>query len=550
MMNKADQEIIQALEFRKKSMDTRFGNVRPSFEDVAQWIDPARGRHLGQSDNADRRKALMLVDSTPRKAYRILKSGLMGGLSSPSRPWFKLKLAGYEKPDHEAQVWLDECQRRMYEVLAGSNAYNALSQCYGDLGLFGVYGGVLRGSRESIIHIRSFPVGAYLMAENDEGQVDTLHWTLKMTIRNMVKEFGLENVSDRVKNMYERNQVNDTVDVCAAIEPRLVKDPMSPLAKDRETAIYYWEKGSKDKLLHNGGMSFNGILGPRWETVVDDPWPISSPGRDSLGDVKQLQAQQRDKDTAIQFSYKPPLMGPTPGQKFSYLPGAYNVVTAADLQKGGPRPVVDVRPDVQWMLANVQETQGRIMEAFYADLFRMASEYGMQGAKDVTATAIAEMKEEKLIVLGPVLESLDRGLLSPLIQGTFHYMQEYEILPEPPAAILGVSVQVEFVSLLAQAQRAIGVAAIERTIGFAGTLAQLDPGVMTNLNADETLRDFADQVGFSMKNMRSQKEVDAEREGAAQQAQAQQMMEMAQPMASAASLLSEASARGQTGLGV
>ena len=81
-----DAEIIKALDFRNKSMQARFGVVRPSFEDVAHWIDPARGRHLGQGDNGDARKQQVLADSTPRKAYRILKSGLMGGLSSPSRP--------------------------------------------------------------------------------------------------------------------------------------------------------------------------------------------------------------------------------------------------------------------------------------------------------------------------------------------------------------------------------------------------------------------------------------------------------------------------------
>ena len=544
-----DAEIIKALDFRNKSMQARFGVVRPSFEDVAHWIDPARGRHLGQGDNGDARKQQVLADSTPRKAYRILKSGLMGGLSSPSRPWFKLKLAGYDKPNHEEQVWLDECQRRMYEVMAGSNLYNALSQCYGDLALFGTYGGVLRGSRENIIHVQSYPVGSYLYAENEEGLIDTLHWRLKMTVRQLVKDFGMDNVSDRVKTMWKQNQMNDLVEVCAAIEQRMDRDPMSKLAVDMPVGVYYWERSVKDKLLSRGGLSFAGILGPRWETVVDDPWPISSPGRDALGDVKQLQAQQRDKDTAIQMSYKPPLYGPPMAQKFSYLPGAYNAATQADIAKGGPQPILGIRPDVQWMLANVQETQGRVMEAFYADLFRMASEYGIQGGKDVTATFIAEMKEEKLVVLGPVLESLDRGLLSPLVQGTFHYMQEYEILPEPPKSIVGVGVNVEFVSLLAQAQRAIGVASIERTIGFVGTMAQLQPTVLDNLDGDELLRDFASQVGFPMKSLRDPALVETQREAAAAQAQQQQMMAAAQPMAQAANLLSEASARGQEGLG-
>ncbi|MGL5828351.1 MAG: portal protein [Angustibacter sp.] len=546
----SDEDIIRALDFRHKSMSDRLSSVRPSFEDVAQWVDPARGRHLGQADNADSRKNIFLTDSTARKAYRILKAGLMAGLSSPSRPWFNLKADGFEKPSHEEQVWLDEVKRRAYLIMAGSNVYRALYDAYGDVALFGTYGGILKGSRDSVVHVQSYPVGSFVYAENNEGLIDTLHWRLKMTVRQMVQDFGMENVSDRVKSLYSNNQLNDRIDICAAVEPRMERDPMSPKASDMPVGVYYWERNSKKKLLQKGGLSFNGILGPRWETVVDDPWPISSPARDALGDIKQLQAQQRDKDTAIQFSYKPPLVGPAEGAKFSYLPGAYNASSFSDMQKGGPRPVIDVRPDVQWLLANVQETQGRVMEAMYADLFRMASEYGIQGGKDVTAAFVHEIKEEKLIVLGPVLESLDRGLLSVIVRGVFHYMQEYEILPEPPRSLVGRGIKVEFVSLFAQAQRAIGVASIERTVGFVGTLAQMQPGVMDNLDGDEVMRDFAEQVGFPMKAIRDPAIVEAQREAAAEQAQQQQMMQMAQPMAQAANLISEASERGQVGLGI
>lgn len=514
--------------------------------EAARWIDPARGRHLGMGERADRVKHLMLPDSTHRKAYRILKSGLMGGLSSPSRPWFKLKLEGYEKPSHDIQVWLDEVQRLMYLILAGSNAYNALSQCYGDLGLFGCYAGVMRGSYDDVIHIQSFPVGSYVFGENDNGQIDTLHWTLKMTVRQMVERFGLDSVSETVRGMWKRNQMNDRVEVRAAIEPRLQHDPMKPkVAANMPVAVYYREAKVQDKLLHVGGLEYAGILAPRWETVVDDPWPISSPGRDALGDIKQLQAQQRDRDTAVQMGYKPPLMGPAAGAQFSYLPGAYNALTIADIERGGPRPVFQHGLNIQHLDSGIGLTQARVNEAFFADLFRMASEYGMQGAKDVTATAIAEMKEEKLITLGPVLESLDRGLLAPLVQGTFHYMQEADILPPAPDDAVGAQVGVEFISLLAQAQRAIGVAAIERTIGFAGTVAQLQPEVLDSINGDALLRDFADQVGFPASGFHSPEAVEAQRQARAEQAQQQQMMEMAQPMAQAANLLSEANARGQ-----
>lgn len=549
-MATSDKDLIKALQFRRKSMDSAFDVYRSSFEEAASWIDPARG--IGLNDDrsgTDRRKQRILIDSTPRKAFRTIRAGLMSGLSSPSRPWFKLKLAGYEEVSHQAQVWLDECQRRMYEVFAASNLYNALAQCYGDLALFGTYGGVIRSSRESIIHCQSYPMGSFVYAENEYGTVDTLHWSLDMTIRQIVSTFGLENVSDRIKRMHEQNQQNQTLRINAAIEPRLERDPMSPAASNMPFGVYYWEDKSHDEILKKGGRKVGGILAPRWETVEGNPWPSSSPGRDAVGDVRQLQAQQRDKDMAIQMGYRPPLVGPAMNN-ISYLPGAYNPMTVADLSKGAPRPLLEgVRIDLNAMIMNIQETQGRVNEAMFADLFRMASEYGIEGGKNVTATFISEIKEEKLIVLGPVLESLDRGLLAPAVETTFHYMQEADILPIAPDDVVGAKVQVEFIGLLAQAQRSIGVSQIERAVGFAGTLAQLKPDVLDNINGDEMLRDFSRQVGLSSKNLREPTEVEQQREAAAQQAQQQMLLENAQPLAGAANLLSEASARGVQGLG-
>lgn len=542
-----DYELLRALQFRNKSMEAQYGNVRSSFQDAALWVDPARGRHLGLGENGDRRKQVQLIDSTPRKAHRIVKAGLMGGLSSPSKPWFKLKARGFEKPTGEVMAWLAECQRRLYEVLQASNAYRALFECYGDLSTFGVYAGLVRSSYDSIINIQSFPVGSFLIATNDEGDVDTLHWSVKMTVRNMVERFGIENCSQRVRNMYNSNQMNDRVSVRAAIEPRLDRDPIKGWRADNmPISVCYWEEGARDKLLHNGGLSYNGILCPRWETVSDDPWPISSPGRDAIGDIKQLQAQQRDRDTAVQMSYKPPLAGPAEGVGFSYNPGSYNVMSLGEMSKGMPQPLVQVTPQIQHLDMGISQTQGRVFEAFYADLFRMASEYGIEGVKNVTATAIAQLQEEKLIVLGPVLESLDRNLLSPLIKATFHYMQEADIIPPAPEELVGVEVDVEFVSLLAQAQRAIGVASMERTIGFAGTLAQMGiPSVMQNFDGDGLVREFGDQVGFPMDRFRKEDEIAAEREAEAQMAQQQMMAEQAPQLASAASLISEANMRGQ-----
>jgi hypothetical protein len=105
----------------------------------------------------------------------------------------------------------------------------------------------------------------------------------------------------------------------------------------------------------------------------------------------------------------------------------------------------------------------RINQAFYADLFLMIS--NDQRRMPVTAREIAERHEEKLLMLGPVLERLHDEMLSPLIDITFAKHREAGILPPPPPELQGQDLKIEFVSTLAQAQKAVGLGSLRSLIG-------------------------------------------------------------------------------------
>lgn len=510
-------------------------------------IQPSRGRYsLGEN----RRGSTLnkrIIDGTARRALRTLTSGLMAGMTSPSRAWFRLGF--YDEgamDDPEVKAYLYVAQQRMYTVLRGSNIYRTLANCYADLGLYGTFGGLIVGDFENVIHSHAFPVGMFRIEENELGTVDVLHRDVRRTVGQLVGQFGLDACSDRVKNLYKQNRIHDYIDVTHAVEVRRERDPMSPLSINKPFASFYWEKGRSDNLLQISGFGVNPILAPRWERVDGEAYSVASPGMDALGDAVMLQQQHRDMATAIQMSYKPPMQAPAGFTKhFRNVPGGITTVDASDLSKGGIRPAFEVKPDVSALQMSINETQRRISQSFFEDLFLMTS---MSDRRQVTAREIAERHEEKLLVLGPVLESLDHGLLQPIIEATFHYMQEAEILPPAPDAIVGKPIKVEYISLLAQAQRAVGVASIERTVGFAGSLAQIRPDVLDNLNPDVMLREFVDQVGPPPAIILAPKDVEAARQARAQAEQAATMMQQAQPLANAAKLISEANQMGQAGL--
>jgi hypothetical protein len=150
----------------------------------------------------------------------------------------------------------------------------------------------------------------------------------------------------------------------------------------------------------------------------------------------------------------------------------------------------------------------------------------------MTATEVAERHEEKLLMLGPVLERLHNELLDPLIDITFQRMIEADMLPPPPEELQGMDLSVEFVSMLAQAQRAVGTNSVDRFVANLGNVAGIKPEVLDKFDPDEWADAYGDMLGVDPKMIVANDKVAIIRENraqaAAQQAQAQMMAENAQ----------------------
>lgn len=537
-------QLIKAMTSRRASMDAEFQMWEAHFRTLRDNIMPTRGRFEIGEDRRGSGINRRIVDSSGAKGLRTLRAGLMSGMTSPSRPWFRLGLYQEELMQNpEVKQYLETAQKRMYAVLRGSNIYRTLDACYADIGLYGTFCGLLVESFDSIIHSYAFPMGSYRIAEGDEGSIEAVHYETRRTVRQLLEQFGFEALSDRVKHMVKRDQLEEMIEICHAVEPRHERDPKSLYADSMPWASIYWEKGEKNRILLEGGFEFNPILGPRWESALGETYSISSPGMMAVGDCIQLQQQQREKASAIQFMVRPPMMAPAGFKKrFRNVPGSITTMSSDDLQKGGLRPTHSVQPDVGALIHDINETRSRIASSFFEDLFMLTI---ASDRRQVTAREIAERHEEKLIVLGPVLEALDHGLLQPIVETTFQYMQKSQILPPPPEELQNVALKVEFVSLLAQAQKMVGTAAIERTVGFVGSLGQVKPGALDLIDEDVMVREFADQVGSPVESIRTPEEVAALRQQRAEQAQQQQMLQNAEPMANAARLISEANERSE-----
>jgi hypothetical protein len=212
-------------------------------------------------------------------------------------------------------------------------------------------------------------------------------------------------------------------------------------------------------------------------------------------------------------------------QPASLLPGGVTYLPGGGAGVGF-RPVYEINPPLDGLVQDIQEVQTRISKAFYADLWLMISQLD-----DVrTAAEIAARREEKLLMLGPVLERLHSELLNPAIHRTFAIMARNQLLPPLPPGLNWQQIKVEYVSPLAQAQKASALGGIERLLAFIGQIAPLDPGALDTVNVDASIQDYADMLGVSPRLLVPQALIDQTRQARAQQAATKQQIVMAEQL--------------------
>jgi hypothetical protein len=249
---------------------------------------------------------------------------------------------------------------------------------------------------------------------------------------------------------------------------------------------------------------------------------------------------QRKKGQLLQKAVDPPLKGPSHlrSRKISLLPGDF---TATDERTGqnGLSPIHEVRLEgFQHLTADIQDVRYLIDRAFYADLFLMlANSDSRLGADRPTAREIEERHEEKLLMLGPVLERTNDELLDRLVLRTYNMMRRAGLVPEPPPDIKGVNWNVEYTSILHQAQKLVTVSVQDRFVNSVIGMAEAAPDVLDKVNWLKVVDNYGEQLGVDPEIVYSDEEAQ-ERINARQQQQAalvgaQQAKDMASAVASA-----------------
>lgn len=556
------------LEMLRGQLSTERSTFLSHWNDLGRFILPRRPRFFTTDGDRGNRRNHSIVDSTAGLAARTLRSGMMSGITSPARPWFRLTTSDADLDQKDGvKEWLYEVTMRMTDVFLRSNVYNALPTVYGDMSIFGTAAVLIEEDFEQVIRAYPFAIGSYYLITDPRGKVNGFMRDFRMTVRQIVEKFGMENGSDQinwdnisplVKDQWEGGNTEQWMEMSHAILPNPDWNPRMHASKYKKYRSIYWERGttanqmniseSYDKVLSDRGYDTFRVLAPRWEVTGEDIYGTYCPGMEALGDIMQLQMMTRRGMQALEKMINPPMVGPSSlrTQKATILPGD---ITYLDVREGTQSfsPAFQIKPDFAQMEATQTQIRQRISKTMFEDLFLMLSE---SDRREITAREIDERHEEKLLALGPVLEQLNQDLLDPLVEITFETMLKQNLIPPAPPELHGMPLRVEYTSIMAQAQKLLGIAGLERFSGFVGNIRTEteDPAVLDKVDMDNLIDKYGEMTGVPPGIVRDQDKVDAIRQQRAQQQQAQQQAEQAAQAADAAKKLSGADMSGDNAL--
>jgi hypothetical protein len=553
------------LEKVRGALKTRRASFDGQWRDVADFIAPRRIRMHATDVNRGDRRDQKIIDSTGKMAERTLKSGLHAGLTSPARPWMKLTTPDPDLAQSPAvKEWLHVVTSRMLTVFAQTNLYNVLPILYGDFGTFGTAAMAVLEDERDLFRCYPYPIGSYCLAVNKRGLIDTWVYEFRLTVDQLVREYAVvegtrridwSRISTHAKSLWDRGDYYELIDVCWVVMPNELHDANRIESKYLPFTSCHFEVGENrdGRFLRESGFRTFPVLAPRWDvTALTDTYGVDCCGMTALGDVRQLQTMERRKGQAIAKMVDPPLVGPSSlrTQKTSLLPGD---ITYQDVREGmqGLRAIHEVGVNLSHLTTDMAEVRYRIQRAYYEDLFLMLATMDQnpaRGADAPTAREIQERHEEKLLALGPTLERTNDELLDPLVDRVYEMMERNGLIPEAPPELDNVKLKVEYISILAQAQKLVGVVGQDRLVQTVLGMAELMPEAVDKIDLDRLIDNYGDMLGVDPRVVRSNEEANARRQQRAQQQQAALDADNAQKLAQAGKAASETSLDGDSAL--
>ena len=513
---------------RLDKLEADRGTWESHWQEILDYVMPRKAEITFLRSRGEKRTEV-LFDSTAITANNLLAASLQGTLTSPSLPWFSLKLRDDDANKvRDIQIWLEDTARRMYAVFNESNFNTEVHEMYLDLCSVGTSAIFVEEANEGFLqgglHFNTLHIAEYFIQENSTGRVDTLYRKYKMTARQAVQEFGEDNVGTKIKEALKAKP-DTQFNFIHAVEPTQDYERSVGMKSKTKLPFHSCHVCFEDKMVvRTGGYNEFPYLVPRWSKATGEIFG-RSPSYNALPDIKTLNKAVEIGLKAWAKAIDPPLLVTDDG-----VIGRVRMTPAGITVVRSDTAIKPLQIGSNWQITDLKENQLRtaIRQAYYSDQLQL------QEGPQMTATEVQVRYELMQRLLGPTLGRFQTEFLNPLIERVFGIMMRSDALMPRPEAMGGLNMDIEYVGPLARSQRMEEAIAVERLYQLAMQVVQVDPTVMDVINHEQAIRMRATLLGVPKTVLRGEDEVAEIREQRAAAQQQAQEQAMAQQQADTA----------------
>lgn len=527
-----------------KKIDNRFtarknhyvSYYQPKHKDIRDFIMPERGRFDDDDSvfNDGKDRFTELVDHTAGIAASRYAASLLDGLSPPTRDWFRMETKVKDLMEIQSvKRHFEEVNRKISQVLHDSNFYNSMADFYEEGVVFGTASVFVERDPLDLVRFTTFTMGEYYIDADSSARVNKWYREYRDTADNIVEKFGIENVSHKIKMALHKNGHQD-FSIRHVIEPNKNADMTKIDNINMPVMSVYYEKVCSDDQppLRLSGYMEMPVIVARLKTVGNEVYG-QSPCNRVLGITKTLQEANKDLWRASKKTIDPPTNMPGKNKKKRIGAGSVNYFDGA---QGAPQAsaIYQINYDMQGNLLASSQIREAINKILNSDLFSAIS--GID-RRNMTATEIAQRVAEAIRMLVTVVTRMNSEALKPILERVYNLLDEAGELPEPPEELDGQEIDILFVSSLAQAQQAVGIAGVEQIIDLVTRIAQINPSILDKFDADQALDEVARMSGAPVQIVRSDEDVAAIRQRQAIRESQQRLADASVQMADSAQKL-------------
>lgn len=522
-MSKTAKEIVNDIDYLKGER----ANWENYYQVLAKYCIPYKA-YINRTRTPGQKLDWDVYDSTGISSAQTFASGLETHLTSASQRWFTLALQDRElMKSKTVKVWLKAVEDKIYDVLNGSNFNEQILESYLDLGVFGTATLYEEEDPEDIVRFSARPPEEMFFVENARKKITTVYRVYKLTAKQAEEQWG-QNAGKNIEEALAAKKFEEKFEFVHYVSERGVRDVSKKDAKNKRFASIFVNKAANKKVAEGGYDEFPFFV-PRFYKVSGEKHGYS-PAMVSLPDILMINNMDETIIKAAQLAVAPPLQLPHDG----YLLPIRTSPNSLNFKNPAADPNAKIEPlftgaDVRLGIEVEDRRKETIQRNFFVDLFLALT----QAKGKMTATEVIERANEKMSLLGSSIGRLMKELLSPIIIRTFNILARIPgMLLTQPEEIKGKDFTIEYISILARAQKRAESKGIDNFLLRVNGIAQIIPETVDKINADNTVDELAKIEGISPVIVRDEKEVkvirDARAAAEAQQAQLVAAQTMAQ----------------------